>query len=118
MTMSEPEGTVQAALDLDMDSIITVSVFAVAAPGDTDTVVHNLQTKQNYRLNDTGSRIWELLEAGITLRSLVAAIMTEYQLTPEVADQVREDAQAVISSLKEYGLVDVASRMSPSHGGS
>jgi hypothetical protein len=115
--MSEREGTTQSTLDLD--SSVTVSAYAVAAPGDTDTVVHNLQTRQNYRLNDIGTRIWELLEGGVTVRSIVATIEAEYAMPDTVGpEQVQTDVLSVVTALSEYGLVEMAPRAASGDVGS
>ncbi len=112
--MSELEGTTRARLDIN--SGVTVSAYAVAAPGDTDTVVHNLQTHANYRLNDIGSRIWELLEGGATIRSIVATIEAEYAMPVDVAPgQVQRDVLTIVTALSEYGLLETEPNVASGH---
>jgi hypothetical protein len=104
--MNESHGNKERALDVDR--VMTVGAHAVAAQTDVDTVVHNLQSGQSYRLNDIGTRIWELLEAGTTIRAIVRSIGADYAMPADVPPgQVEQDVKALVAALSEYGLVDV-----------
>jgi hypothetical protein len=104
--VSEAEDGPQAVFDLD--GVIAIPSHTVAAPTDIDVVVHNLQNGANYRLNDVGARIWELLESGNTIRSIGDSLIAEYRLPEDLtADSVRDDVLAVVGELHRYGLITV-----------
>ena len=94
---------------LDPDRLISVAPPAVAATNEWDTVVHNLQTGASYRLNDIGTRIWQLIETGATVSTITATIRAEYALPDDLSsEQVLRDVLTVVSNLRSYGLVDIA----------
>jgi hypothetical protein len=87
-------------------SFVNAAPVAVAAPSDTDCVVHNLETGATYRLNDVGARIWELVETGTTITEVTATLRAEFQLSEDVTpQQVTDDVVNVIADLHQYGLV-------------
>ena len=53
-------------------------------------------------LNDTGALIYEQLQAGKTAEEAAAALVAEYDVTPEKA---LADVQKTIDSLREAGVV-------------
>ena len=54
-------------------------------------------------LNDTAALIFEQLQAGKTIEETAAALVAEYDVTPEKA---LADVQKTIDSLREAGVVD------------
>lgn len=95
---------------IDVDSVVTVAAHAVAAVNDAETVLHNLQTSTNYRLDQIGTRIWELVESGSTIAAITATIRAEYALPPDIKPgQVQHDVIAILTELQRYGLVEIAS---------
>jgi hypothetical protein len=42
-------------------------------------------------LNEVGTRIWELIDGEHSLEQIIQAIMAEYEVTPEVAQQDTEN---------------------------
>lgn len=54
-------------------------------------------------LNDTAALIFEQLQAGKTIEEAAAALMAEYDVTPEKA---LADVQKTIDLLREAGVVD------------
>ena len=55
-----------------------------------------------YALNEVGSRVWELLNERRPVREIVAAISSEYEVTPE---QAARDIGELLSSLEAAGLI-------------
>ena len=55
-----------------------------------------------YALNEVGSRVWELLDERRPVREIVAAISSEYEVTPE---QAARDIGELLSSLEAAGLI-------------
>jgi hypothetical protein len=109
--VSEAQETKSA---FDIDGVAVIPSHTVAAQTDVDVVVHNLQNSTNYRLNDVGMRIWELLESGQSIRSIGDTLIAEYRLPDDVsADAVRNDVLAVITELHRYGLIQAPIAPSP-----
>lgn len=53
-------------------------------------------------LNAVGSRIWELLEEGISCEAIVETLYREFEVEPEAASR---DAEAFLRELEGKGLV-------------
>jgi hypothetical protein len=107
MVQRMSENTTQAERPMiDPQSVVTAAPVAVAAPSDVDCVVHNLETGATYRLNDIGARIWELVEAGTTIRDVTTTLQAEFRLPDDVTlEQVANDVVKVMTDLHQYGLV-------------
>ncbi len=81
------------------------SMVARAVAGETILVpirqnVGDLQCM--YTLNDVGSRIWELLDGGITVEEIVSTLTKEYEVeTP----QAKVDVDEFLAQMKEIGAV-------------
>lgn len=58
-----------------------------------------------YTLNETGSRIWELIDGQHTLREIQDIIVQEYDVTPEEAEA---DLAEFMAYLEEIEAVEVA----------
>lgn len=70
---------------------------------DTEAVLLHLDTKRYYTLNETGTRIWELLQQSCrTQEEIVRALQGDYALTDEDAMPVLVN---FINELKQEGLV-------------
>ena len=70
---------------------------------DTEAVLLHLDTKRYYTLNETGTRIWELLQQGCcTQEEIVRALQGDYALTDEDAMPVLVN---FMDELKQEGLV-------------
>jgi hypothetical protein len=70
---------------------------------DEESVLLSLDTQQYYSLNETGSRVWELLADGHDLESIAEAISEEWEVTRgEALDYV----QSFLEELTEEGLVE------------
>lgn len=71
--------------------------FIVVAVGDA---VKNFNGVIN--LNETGAFLWKILEKGGDEQSLVSALLSEYDVSEEIAV---DDVKAFITKLTEAGLV-------------
>ena len=54
-------------------------------------------------LNDTGKFLWEKLTEGATSEELVTALLSEYDISKEIAER---DALAFIEKLKENDILE------------
>ena len=64
-------------------------------------LVH-LQTNRIYTLNETGSRLWELLVAGHDSDSIKRELQQEYDVAPA---EVEQEVDSLLASLAAEGLV-------------
>jgi hypothetical protein len=62
-----------------------VSPDALVAHLDDEVVLLHAGTKEYFRLNETGQAVWRLLEQGLDVHAMVDRIVTEYEVTPDVA---------------------------------
>ena len=58
-----------------------------------------------YALNEVGSRVWELLDERSSVKTIIEAICSEYDVTPE---QAAHDISELLSSLEAAGLIRAA----------
>lgn len=56
-------------------------------------------------LNDVGARVWELLETPQTIDTLVAALVVEFDVTPEIC---RAEVEAFVEKLRENKAISEA----------
>lgn len=69
---------------------------------DDESVLLSLETQEYYSLNETGSRIWELLCSGHDPEAIARAITEEWEITREEA---LSHVQSFLQELSEKGLV-------------
>ena len=69
-----------------------------------EAVLLHLDTQAYYSLNETGSRIWQLISEGQTLEEMGQALEAQYEVSFDRAQQCVID---LISDLVEQELVSV-----------
>lgn len=69
---------------------------------DTEAVLLHLDTNRYYTLNETGTRIWELLQQGRSTQAIVQSLQDDYALTDEEAMPV---LVSFMNELRQEGLV-------------
>lgn len=69
---------------------------------DGQAVVVMADSGQVTVLNEVGTRIWELIDEGHNLGEIIQAIMAEYEVTPETAQQ---DTEYFINRLVEIQAI-------------
>ncbi len=69
---------------------------------DTEAVLLHLDTKRYYTLNETGTRIWELLQQGRCAQEIAQTLQGGYAVTDEEAMPV---LLAFVDELQQEGLV-------------
>jgi hypothetical protein len=69
---------------------------------DTEAVLLHLDTKRYYTLNETGTRIWELLQQGRSTQEIVQALQEDYAVTDE---EVIPVLLTFVEELRQEGLV-------------
>lgn len=69
---------------------------------DRQTALLHLDTKRYYSLNETGTRIWRLLEQGVPAPEMAAALAADYQVS---LDRALGSVRALLAELRAEGLV-------------
>jgi PqqD family protein of HPr-rel-A system len=75
---------------------------AFAAPLDDTLLLLNVATGQYHALNPVASRIWELLSQPMDEDQLVAALVEEFEVAPEVC---RHEVSPFLEGLLDRGLL-------------
>lgn len=70
-----------------------------------EAVLLSLETQRYYSLNETGSRIWDLLSGGRSIEEITEAITQEWAVDREEALNYVEE---FLAELREEGLVESA----------
>lgn len=90
---------------IENNSMLSVPEHVLARKVGGETVLLNLTSEQYYGLDGVGSRLWELIEEGMTFDEVIMTLVNEYDIDRET---LMEDVQAVVSNLVRRGLLDHA----------
>jgi len=69
--------------------------------GERMVLIH-LETNLVFELNNTGARIWELLEAGTPEDDILERLSAEFEVAPE---QLKRDLNDLLRELTSQGLI-------------
>lgn len=69
-------------------------------------VLLNLNTKNYYRLNETGQKVWQALAQGKNEEEIAKDLSQQFEVEPEVA---LSDVKTMITKLKNEKLVESSS---------
>ena len=69
---------------------------------DGEAVLLDLESGTYFGLNDVGTRVWELIGAGMTLGEIRAALLAEFEVAPEVLER---DLESLVTALNARKLV-------------
>jgi hypothetical protein len=75
---------------------------ALVATLSDGAVLLNLQTKRYFSLNETGTRIWEMVQQMTDEEAIVAALLSEYDVGEPV---VRAEVRRILDELIEAQLI-------------
>jgi hypothetical protein len=75
---------------------------ALVATLSDGAVLLNLQTKRYFSLNETGTRIWEMVQQTADEDSIVATLLTEYDVEEPMA---RSEVKRILDELIEAQLI-------------
>jgi hypothetical protein len=87
---------------MDRNQVPTPHPQVAATVVDGQAVIVMADSGQVTVLNEVGTRIWELVDGDHNLEEIIQAIMAEYEVTPEVAEQ---DTQNFINRLAEIQAI-------------
>lgn len=75
---------------------------ALVATLSDGAVLLNLQTKRYYSLNETGTRIWEMVQQCADEETIVATLLNEYEVEDTMA---RAEVRRILDELIEAQLI-------------
>ena len=87
------------------DSRLTPAKHVVSTMHGTRTVLLDSRSGHYYGLDEVGSRIWSLAQAGFAAATIAEKLAQEYDAPP---DRLRQDVSAFIDELKESHLLEEA----------
>lgn len=85
----------------------TVSADAACAVVEDGAVVLNMRTKRYYSLNETGMVIWRLLEEDVQVPEIVARLVDQYEVEPQVADDA---VSKLLDGLTREALIEATTQ--------
>ena len=69
---------------------------------DQTTVLVDISTSRIFELNETGTRIWELLGQGLNVEQIVQHLVSEFEVEDS---QAADEVNKLLSQLQNEGLV-------------
>lgn len=87
----------------DKRPAITVSKDVLTAHLEGEAVLLHLETKQYYRLNETGAFIWKCFERGLDTTATAARLIEEFDVDTATAET---ELQRVLAELRARHLVE------------
>ena len=73
---------------------------------DKESVLLNIETERYFGLDETGTRMWQLVTAAPKIEVAYQQLLEEYDVQPEL---LRENLTDLLTRLVENGLLQVAS---------
>ena len=67
-----------------------------------ETVLLDLESEQYFGLDAVGTRIWGMIEEGVSVGAMVDTLLQEYEVE---RDTLEADVAALLSRLAEAGLI-------------
>jgi hypothetical protein len=80
-----------------------IAADAACAALEGGAVVLHMGTKRYYSLNETGARVWQLLEEGTNERDAAAHLVDDYQVEPSEANAA---VVQLVAELLAEGLLE------------
>ena len=90
--------------DIALDTTLRASDDAVSTAIPGETVILDPISGRYFGLDGVGARVWEMLQQSTTVRSMVAAITSEYDVDAATCEH---DLRALLAQLDAKGLVIV-----------
>lgn len=88
--------------DIHLDSLLSKSNEQVSCDLDGETLILSIENGKYYHMNETSSRIWELLESPREMAALCDSLQEEYDVTPA---KCQEQVLVILKEMLEAGLV-------------
>ena len=86
------------------DDKIKISDQVLSQEVSGETVLLDLGSEFYFGLDKTGTRIWELLQSGVSIQDLIGTMLDEFEVDRETLET---DVNALLGKLLDAGLVSV-----------
>ena len=90
-------------MNLDQTVLPSPDVLSQEVAG--ETVLLDLNSEHYFGLDAVGTRIWQLIQQGLSLRAIVDTMLAEYEVDEA---QLIGDLEALLSHAREHGLLSLA----------
>lgn len=98
---------------LSLASVVALKPDVVRKAIAGESVVLDLATGMYFGLDETSSRVWELLQAHRSLRPVYDAMLAEFEVDP---GRLEHDILAFVGQLTSEGLASIRSAPSDAEG--
>jgi len=85
-----------------MKSIYSLNPDVVFKRLEDRMVLVDLKSNQIFELNSTGARVWELLQEGVSVDTLIDRLKAEFEADPAT---LRTEIESLLSDLLSEGLI-------------
>lgn len=91
-------------MKIDTASIVEIPSNVVSKKVDDDVVVLNIKDGTYFKLNETGTIVWDQLAQGASIEEAIGQILKSYNSSYEVA---KKDVVSLVASLQDEGLLKI-----------
>jgi Coenzyme PQQ synthesis protein D (PqqD) len=85
-----------------LDLVLRPNPEVIAKRLDQTTVLVDISTSRIFELNETGTRVWELLGQGLNVEQIAQHLVSEFEVEDS---QAAEELKRLLSQLRDQGLV-------------
>jgi hypothetical protein len=96
----------RASLMVSLDDRVSVPSHVLVRFLDKESVLLNIETERYFGLDETGTRMWQLVTAAPKIEVAYGQLLEEYDVEPEL---LRANLTDLVSRLVENGLLQVSS---------
>ena len=90
---------------VSLDDRVSVPSHVLVRFLDKESVLLNIETERYFGLDETGTRMWQLVTAAPKIEAAYQQLLDEYDVEPEL---LRENLTDLVSRLVENGLLQVS----------
>lgn len=95
---------------MNLDVTITISPDVIAQEVAGETVLLDLTSEHYFGLDETGTRIWQLIEEHGNLRAVFQQMLAEYDVSDEALES---DMLELLEEIAKHGLITVTEDQNP-----
>ena len=95
---------------MNLDVTITISPDVIAQEVAGETVLLDLTSEHYFGLDETGTRIWQLIEEHGNLRAVFQQMLAEYDVSDEALEA---DMLELLEEIAKHGLITVTEDQNP-----
>lgn len=91
-------------MEIPFSSRVAVGADTLVNRLGDESVLLNLKSESYYGLNESGTRMWQLLVESASVGDAYAALLGEFDVEPDVLER---DIRSFVASLVEQHLVEI-----------